>query len=255
MESSTGMSTFCTELEWKPKHWAAIFLFNRRKTCNVLAVLLVLFPLLMQSSAFHQTNVFQRKYMKEKGRTTCDYFHLSSELVLVLSWLGAFETEFSILRHCSIWAPHSLFSAHHCSAVNNFLIALLQRSNYGSRVFLNLHLKEFLCVFQWFHWALKFWQYELCSLPSLELHPLCLMWTWHMVMMGTRPLRSVSLDHRGNVFGKASYKSSLRLGSLCWSLGDGDIISSSSRWLTVTWNCSNQLILRDSIITNLLYKM
>lgn len=47
MESSIGMSAFSAELEWKPKHWAAIFLFNRREMCNVLAVLLVLFPLLM----------------------------------------------------------------------------------------------------------------------------------------------------------------------------------------------------------------
>lgn len=74
-------------------------------------------------------------------------------------------------------------------------------------------------------------------------------------MTGTRPLRSAPLDHRGNEFGKASYKFSSRLGGFCWSLGYGDTISSSSRWFTVTWSCSNQLMIRDKLITHFPNKM
>lgn len=51
---------------------------------------------------------------------------------------------------------------------------------------------------------------------------------------GYRPLRSVSLDHRGDVLDKANYMSSSRLGGFCWSLGHGNMISSSPRWFTVT---------------------
>lgn len=184
--------------------------------------------------------------MKEKGSTICNYFHLSSKLVLVLSSLLAFETEFSILHHYSILAPHSLCGTHHNSIVNNFLTLIFYREVNVSRSFLSYILKNF-SLFQWFQWPLKFWQFELCSLPDLDRHPLCLMWAW--------PLRSAPLDHRGNEFGKASYKFSSRLGGFCWSLGYGDTISSSSRWFTVTWSCSNQLMIRDKLITHFPNKM